>query len=864
MRRLKVSTLILVVSFSFAWSQTAPEFGQIWHKQGTGPLIHVQGDSGSWNGGDIAFDWSFGHVLQDNDTLKLYIGAFDGTVYSIGMYYSMNIDSGWVEHPSNPIMSGTPSAWDSVNVGGPMVIKQNGEYKMWYMGNGSHGTYASRVLGYATSSNGVNWDKHPSPVIDSEDFPDGVAAWVRNPFVISEPDTLKMWFCTSPGFADDEDIHYAWSLDGIDWVIPSTEPVIPAPRNRWVEFPCVKKIDGKYVMWFGEGLYGDSYKFRTKTAISTDGINWRYDNLFNPLLMPGSLGEYDEDGVAILDVIEDGGVSWALTGSWRVAGEYTDIGLAKYNPTIVPSGDVSGTWTKAGSPIRVQGEITIPNGETLTIEPGTTVEFLGHHQLNVQGRILAQGTEADPIFFMVDDTLEFSDNASSEGVWGGIRFDSTPVDNDSSYFQHCEIAYAKTFAGNAGGLDGKVGGGMLINYFSKVRVESCVIQHNRAIGDMSGTDTYGAGICVMNNSNPEIINNLIQFNTTVHLINNKGAHGGGILIGWNSDPKIVGNTFRRNRNSDVGAGIAIWGNCYPLSQNNLIVENVSIGNNGTQGYGGGVGIGGASRPIFINNTIANNIAGWKGGGFYSNGGEAVFINTIIANNHLTDNSAAPSEQIGTYYMNGLALEFYNSCLEDGEAGIDWGINANEVGDVVFENSIEVDPGLIGNYTLSPFVSQCFGAGTTSCIVDGVTYNALPQDINGHACPDPPGSQPDMGAIESNRSGHYISGGWNWWQPHGNPVFLPGAAGTYDDVSLIAPDVLFHDGQYHMWYGGYDGNRIRICQATSADGVEWVKNSANPILTGDPDTWQGSSLNLPRVIIVDEVYHMWFSTNDRVG
>ena len=59
--------------------------------------------------------------------------------------------------------------------------------------------------------------------------------------------------------------------------------------------------------------------------------------------------------------------------------------------TYITGGDVSGTWSSAGSPYYIQGEITIPNSETLTIEPGVNVVFLGHYKLTVQGRLLAVG-----------------------------------------------------------------------------------------------------------------------------------------------------------------------------------------------------------------------------------------------------------------------------------------------------------------------------------------------------------------------------------------------------------------------------------------------------------------------------------------
>ena len=55
--------------------------------------------------------------------------------------------------------------------------------------------------------------------------------------------------------------------------------------------------------------------------------------------------------------------------------------------TVIPPGDVSGTWTLGGSPYEIQGEITIPDSSTLTIEPGVLVEFQGHYKLIVEGRL---------------------------------------------------------------------------------------------------------------------------------------------------------------------------------------------------------------------------------------------------------------------------------------------------------------------------------------------------------------------------------------------------------------------------------------------------------------------------------------------
>ncbi len=60
--------------------------------------------------------------------------------------------------------------------------------------------------------------------------------------------------------------------------------------------------------------------------------------------------------------------------------------------THIQSGPVFGTWSFTGSPYYIEGEIAIPVGQTLTIEPGVLVEFQGHYKLTVQGQLLAVGT----------------------------------------------------------------------------------------------------------------------------------------------------------------------------------------------------------------------------------------------------------------------------------------------------------------------------------------------------------------------------------------------------------------------------------------------------------------------------------------
>ena len=90
------------------------------------------------------------------------------------------------------------------------------------------------------------------------------------------------------------------------------------------------------------------------------------------------------------------------------------------------SGNVSGTWTK-NSIINVSGHITVPEGESLTIEEGVTVVFSSNGvgashtpiEFVVDGDLYCLGTEESPVTLTVAENERTPENAF-EGLWGGI------------------------------------------------------------------------------------------------------------------------------------------------------------------------------------------------------------------------------------------------------------------------------------------------------------------------------------------------------------------------------------------------------------------------------------------------------------
>jgi hypothetical protein len=110
--------------------------------------------------------------------------------------------------------------------------------------------------------------------------------------------------------------------------------------------------------------------------------------------------------------------------------------------TSILAGEVFGTWDLAGSPYLVEGDIAVPFGEALTIEPGVEVLFQGWYKLTVNGVLDAVGTELGIRFVNAPDSSRLTQaivergqvtGASPEDRGGGIYVEnSNPIISNST------------------------------------------------------------------------------------------------------------------------------------------------------------------------------------------------------------------------------------------------------------------------------------------------------------------------------------------------------------------------------------------------------------------------------------------------
>ncbi|MHB9047020.1 MAG: lamin tail domain-containing protein [Pirellulales bacterium] len=106
----------------------------------------------------------------------------------------------------------------------------------------------------------------------------------------------------------------------------------------------------------------------------------------------------------------------------------------------VPGGTLGDTvWTAAGGPYHVTGNLTLPAGKTLSIEPGTTVYFDPGTNLTVRGRLVAQGSEFRRI--------RLTRMSGTTGKWNGVQLVDTVQDN---LLDRVDIDQAEALEGSVG------------------------------------------------------------------------------------------------------------------------------------------------------------------------------------------------------------------------------------------------------------------------------------------------------------------------------------------------------------------------------------------------------------------------------
>ena len=322
-------------------------------------------------------------VIKEGDTYKMWYtcGGINYPADSLlrsRLCYAESFDGIiWSKYIGNPILDVSyNNGWDSLGVETASVIidisaPENERYKMWYAGQ--YFNSYRYDLGYAFSPDGMNWTKHPNPVMNvgiSSEWDNG---FLEGPSVIKDGDVYKMWYCGYDAIVDGNgtdglaNIGYATSQDGIIWTKYENNPVLSTGENAWdsvfAQDPHVIKENDMYYMWYG-GNDVDSYGQKVGYAWSSDGINWtKYND--NPVLVNGTPGEWDANTASFPSILNDNGVY----KMWYTGKDvdpipsnldyYWEIGYAVDSTLVSVSNSISGMHSLLVYPNPGNGSIAI-------------------------------------------------------------------------------------------------------------------------------------------------------------------------------------------------------------------------------------------------------------------------------------------------------------------------------------------------------------------------------------------------------------------------------------------------------------------------------------------------------------------------
>ncbi len=186
-----------------------------WNRGSYGP-IDVLYNSTATNTGDNPFDYSF----------AMYFDGTTGAFEEIGLGYSSDAKNwnlhGKVLPRGNDGDWGNTDDWDSSYTTFGTIIKEaDGKWHMWYSGGQVD---SNDGIGYARSSDGLNWVRSPNnPIMHQNDGVPWRADRSYCPAVIEDGVIYKMWFS-----GKDAEGNYAIGYATADGPFPSIQSAIDA------------------------------------------------------------------------------------------------------------------------------------------------------------------------------------------------------------------------------------------------------------------------------------------------------------------------------------------------------------------------------------------------------------------------------------------------------------------------------------------------------------------------------------------------------------------------------------------------------------------------------------------------------------
>lgn len=325
---IRIGPHVSLLAVVFLCSGISPTSAQVQWARYPGNPVLTPGAPGSWD-----------PTLAVATTVMVHQGVYKMWYDGDGGFGHATSTDGvaWVRHPGNPVLQpGAPGAWDGNEIFQSSVMVTGGLYRMWYTGVDVSGT---NRIGYATSADGVTWNRHPgNPVLDLGPPGSFDDQEVMHPAVLFDGALYRMWYNGHDG--ETQRILYAASPDGITWARFTSHPMLePGVDGSWDDAElgplCVLRSSRMVHLWYTG--WNQAGQYAIGHATSNDGIVWQKSVAFNPVLRPGPAGSWDDNMVGVPAVILEGGTFRMWYGGSD--GTFFQTGLAtSTNVTDVAAG----------------------------------------------------------------------------------------------------------------------------------------------------------------------------------------------------------------------------------------------------------------------------------------------------------------------------------------------------------------------------------------------------------------------------------------------------------------------------------------------------------------------------------------------
>lgn len=229
------------------------EDGYIWSRVGAESVF----SAADIDGEQVPF--ASAAYVQPDGTWVLYFNTWplNRTSYRPSIYRATAPDpTGPWSIDADPVLERGPrGSWDSNGVEAPTVLQTDDGFVMYYAGN----NLATKMIGVATSTDGITWEKHNDPATDDEKFAESDpvfmpnednTAWdsgsIMNVDVIQTEDGWVMAYNSRS--SGGQATGYALSENGFNWQRSAAPIINPAEitGGRGSYGPTIRFIDGTY------------------------------------------------------------------------------------------------------------------------------------------------------------------------------------------------------------------------------------------------------------------------------------------------------------------------------------------------------------------------------------------------------------------------------------------------------------------------------------------------------------------------------------------------------------------------------------------------------------------------------------------